>query len=111
GIGERVILPTPVPTPLRVAAISTNLGWPPGAIVLNADDYARAWGSDAPSALQLALAPGVSPGAVAAAVRRTLGPALPANVETRAQRTATHYAASRQGLERLTQISVLVLVS
>ncbi|HEX4806441.1 MAG TPA: FtsX-like permease family protein [Conexibacter sp.] len=111
GIGDRVILPTPVPTPLRVAAISTNLGWPPGAIVLNADDYARAWGSEAPSALQIGLAHGASPTRVAAAVRRTLGPALPANVETRAQRMAMHYAASRQGLERLTQISILVLVA
>jgi putative ABC transport system permease protein len=111
GIGDRVILPTPVPTPLRVAAISTNLGWPPGAIVLNADDYARAWGSQAPSALQLGLAPGAAPVRVAEAVRRTLGPALPANVETRAQRTAMHFAASRQGLERLTQISILVLIS
>jgi putative ABC transport system permease protein len=110
-IGDRVILPTPVPTPLRVAAISTNLGWPPGAIVLNADDYARAWGSEAPSALQLGLAPGASAARVAAAVRRTLGPALPAHVETRAQRTAMHFAASRQGLERLTQISLLVLVA
>lgn len=110
-IGERVILPTPVPTPLRVAAISTNLGWPPGAIVLNADDYARAWGSEAPSALQLMLTPGASQARVAAALRRTLGPVLPAKVETRAQRTAMHYAASRQGLERLTQISILVLVA
>lgn len=111
GIGDRVTLPTPVPTQLRVAAISTNLGWPPGAVVLNADDYARAWGSEAPSALQLRLAPVASPERVAAAVKRVLGPQLPAKVETRQQRTALHYAASREGLSRLTQISVLVLVS
>jgi putative ABC transport system permease protein len=111
GIGDRVTLPTPVPTPFRVAAISTNLGWPPGAIVLNADDYARAWGSNAPSALQLRLAPSASPDRAATAVRRTLGPQLPAKVETRRQRTALHHAASREGLSRLTQISVLVLIS
>jgi putative ABC transport system permease protein len=111
GIGDRVVLPTPVPTPFRVAAISTNLGWPPGAIVLNADDYARAWGSEAPSALQLGMAPGNSSERVAAAVRRTLGARLPAKVETRRQRTAMHHEASRQGLSRLTQISVLVLVA
>lgn len=111
GIGDLVILPTPVPTALRVAAISTNLGWPPGAVVLNADDYARAWGSEAPSALQLTLAPNASPARVAAAVKRTLGPTLPAKVETRRQRISRHYAASREGLARLTQISVLVLVS
>jgi putative ABC transport system permease protein len=111
GIGDHVTLPTPVPTSFRVAAISTNLGWPPGAILLNADDYARAWGSDAPSALQIHLAPGASPDLLAAAVRRTLGPQLPARVQTSRQRTAMHYAASREGLSRLTQISVLVLIS
>jgi putative ABC transport system permease protein len=111
GIGDRVVLPTPVPTPLRVAAISTNLGWPPGAIVLNADDYARAWGSEAPSALQITVTPGSAPARVAAAVRRALGPRLPAKVETRQQRIAMHYQASRQGLSRLTQISILVLIS
>jgi putative ABC transport system permease protein len=111
GIGDRVTLPTPVPTPLRVAAISTNLGWPPGAIILNADDYARAWGSEAPSALQIDLARSASPARVAAAVRRTLGPRLPAKVETRQQRTAMHYAASREGLARMAQIRALVLIS
>ncbi len=111
GIGDRVTLPTPVPTTLRVAAISTNLGWPPGAVILNADDYARAWGSEAPSALQLALAPGASPERVAVAVKRSLGPQLPAKVETRQQRINRHFAASREGLARLTQISILVLVS
>ncbi|MEX2024980.1 MAG: hypothetical protein WD993_07895 [Thermoleophilaceae bacterium] len=34
-VGDRVTLPTPVPTPLRIAAISTNLGWSPGTILLN----------------------------------------------------------------------------
>ena len=29
----------------RLAALSTNLGWAPGAIIMNASDYARAWGS------------------------------------------------------------------
>ncbi len=111
SIGDRVTLPTPVPIPLRVAAISTNLGWPPGAVVLNADDYARAWGSPAPSALQIGVADGMSADRVAAAVRRTLGANLPAKVETRRQRTALHFAASREGLSRLTQISILVLIS
>lgn len=104
-------LPTPVPTSFRVAGISTNLGWPPGSILLDADDYARAWGSRAPSALQIQLTPGASPGRAAISVRRTLGPGLPAKVETRRERTDSHLAASREGLSRLTQISALVLIS
>lgn len=111
GVGDRVALPTPVPATFRVAAISTNLGWPSGSVVLNADDYARAWGSDAPSALQLELAPGAAPDRAADLVRRTLGTQVPIHVETQRQRVDLHRAASRDGLARLSQISVLVLVS
>ncbi len=51
-VGDRFdIADRRLPISLRVAAISTNMGWPPGALVLNADDYARAWGSDDVSAL------------------------------------------------------------
>lgn len=111
GVGDRVILPSPRPTPLRVAAVSTNLGWSPGAILLNADDYARAWNTKAASALQIDLAPGASPPAVKRAVERTLGSDIPLQVETKRERRQRHYAASRDGLTRLTQISVLVLIA
>ena len=111
SVGDRLVLPSPVPTTVRLAGISTNLGWPPGAIVLNAEDYARAWGTDAPSALQIDTDPAASPTAVARAIERTLGPTLPLRVETRRQRMDRHYAASRAGLSRLTQISALVLIS
>ena len=111
GAGDRLTLPSPVPTRFRVAAISSNLGWPGGAVVLNADDYARAWGSSAPSAVQVGVAAGASPARVAAAVRHALGPTLPVRVETRTQRVDRHFAASREGLYRLTQVSVIVLVS
>lgn len=110
-VGDRVTLPTPEPTAFRVAGISTNLGWPPGSILLNADDYARAWGSETPSALHISLERDAAPPAVAAAVQRTLGPEIPANVETLRQRTDRHDQASREGLERLTQITYLVLGS
>ncbi len=44
-IGQAFTLPTPRPTTFRVAALSTNMGWSPGAVIINADAYARAWGS------------------------------------------------------------------
>jgi len=110
-VGDRVTLPTPVPTTLEVAAISTNIGWPSGAVVMNADDYARAWGTDAPSALLVQLAPGSDPDRVAGAVRRAARGPVQLETETQAQRIARHRASTRDGLERLTQISVLVLVS
>jgi putative ABC transport system permease protein len=111
GVGDRVTLPSPRPTALRVAAVSTNLGWSPGAILLNADDYARAWNTHAASALQIDLAPGASPPAVKRAVQRTLRSDVPLQVETMRERRQRHYAASRDGLTRLSQISVLVLTA
>ncbi len=54
-IGDAFTLPSPQPTTFRLAGLSTNGGWPPGAIVINAEDYARAWGSTAASALNIDL--------------------------------------------------------
>jgi putative ABC transport system permease protein len=71
-IGQVFTLPSPRPLRMRVAALGTNLGWPPGAAVLNAEDYARAWGSADPSAYQLQLVPGASPAEVRRAAGRLL---------------------------------------
>ena len=71
-IGQTLPLPTPLPSAFRIAALSTNFGWPSGAIMLNAEDYARAWGSSDPSALEVMLTAGSSPVTGAAEVRRAL---------------------------------------
>ncbi|MGN6188261.1 MAG: FtsX-like permease family protein, partial [Conexibacter sp.] len=110
-LGRRFTLPAPRPIRLRVSALSTNLGWPPGAIVLNADDYARAWGSDHVSALLATLAPGATPAQGAAALRAALGRRRGLDVQTAAGREREQRAASREGLTRLTQIAALVLIS
>ena len=44
-IGQSFTLPSPRPMRFRLAGLGTNGGWPPGAVVINADDYAHAWGS------------------------------------------------------------------
>jgi putative ABC transport system permease protein len=110
-IGQLFELPSPVPVALRIAALSTNFGWPSGAVMLNADDYARAWGSSDPSALQVDLRPGISPAAGLAAARRALGAGSGLEVQTAAQREQDFRATGRQGLSRLTQISALVLIA
>ncbi|HEV3071053.1 MAG TPA: FtsX-like permease family protein [Solirubrobacteraceae bacterium] len=110
SIGQSFTLPSPRPTSFRVAALSTNIGWPPGAIILNADDYARAWGSTDPSAYNIVLAPGTSLERGRSEVSTALaGSGLV--VETAQQREQNQREASRQGLSRLTQISVLVLIA
>jgi putative ABC transport system permease protein len=63
-VGNTFVLPTPSGgLRLGVAAITTNLGWPPGTIALSLADYRRGWESNAPAALEIELArsSGVSP--------------------------------------------------
>jgi putative ABC transport system permease protein len=110
-IGQRFTLPSPHPTTFRVAALTTNLGWPPGAIILNSSDYARAWGSTDPSAYNVMLERGAHPQTVRHEIQRALGPGSVLVVQTASQRDALQQAASRQGLSRLTQIATLVLIA
>ncbi len=110
-IGEPFTLPAPRPMVLRVAALSTNLGWAPGAIVMNPSDYARAWASGEVSAYRIALRGGVSPEAGRWEIQRALGAASGLTVETSQQREQRQRGTSRQALMRLTQISTMVLVA
>lgn len=110
-IGQSFILPSPDPMRFRVAALTTNLGWPPGAIILNPKDYARAWGSTDPSAYNVVLTPAAHPDAARRAIQQSLGPGSGLVVETARQREQSLRSASRQGLGRLTQISLLVLIA
>ncbi len=111
GVGDLVMLPTPVPVRLRVAALTANMGWPPGAVVMRGDDYARAWGSTAASALKATPAASVSEAEAAEALRAALGAGSGLTVQTSAARERDQRAASREGLVRLGQIAALVLVS
>lgn len=108
-IGDRFTLPALHPLHLRVAALSTNLAWPPGTMILNAGDYVRALGGE-PSAYEIQIAHGASPATVRRHVRQALGNTALV-VETSAQRTQRHYTIAAQGLSRLAQIKFLLLVA
>jgi putative ABC transport system permease protein len=110
-VGSSFTLPSPVPTRFRVAGMSTNAGWPPGAIIINADDYARAWGSSAASALEVSLRPGVSPRRGRLETQRALGATSGLIVQTAHEREGEWKTGSRQGLARLAQIATLVLIA
>jgi putative ABC transport system permease protein len=110
-VGQAFTLPTPQPTTLKIAALSTNLGWPPGALILNANDYARAWGTQAPSAWQIQTQPGSTLAAVQNEIRHALGQNSGLAVETSTERAARHERLAHQGLARLTQIKLLVLIA
>jgi putative ABC transport system permease protein len=114
-IGDAFTLPTPEPRSFRVAALSTNIGWAPGAILMNATDYARAWGSDDASAYSVLLAPGAAPLTVAREIERALGrrqsrPGIGTgfSVQTSRQHADQQRALSREALASLTQIATLI---
>jgi putative ABC transport system permease protein len=108
-VGGSVTLPTPVPTTVRVAALSTNIGWAPGALIMTAPEYARAWGNPDASAYNILLAPGVSAAQAAREITRALGPSSGLSAQTATAHGAEQNALSRQGLQRLTQIATLIL--
>jgi putative ABC transport system permease protein len=110
-IGQSFELPTPNPSSFRVAAISTNIGWAPGAIVMSADDYAKAWGSDDASAYNVLMQPSVAPEQGVREIRTALGGETALAVQTSEQHANTLRAITRQGLERLSQIATLILVA
>jgi putative ABC transport system permease protein len=107
-VGETFTLPSPDPMSFRVAALSTNIGWAPGAIIMNASDYARAWGSDDASAYNILLARNVPPARAVREIERALGPNSGLTVQTSSQHAAQQRALDREALARLTQISTLI---
>jgi putative ABC transport system permease protein len=110
-VGQTFTLPSPRPLTLRVAALTTNLGWPPGAIILSSSTYARAWASTDPSAYEIQIAAGASVASVRDLIRNSLRADRGLAVETSAERERRHYAVASQALSRLTQIRVLVMIT
>lgn len=109
-VGSTFVLPAPVPIVMKVAALSTNIGWAPGAIVMNADDFARAWASQDASAYDVLLEPGFPAERARREIAAALGPRSGLAVETAAQHAGRQNTLSRQGLARLTQIATLILI-
>jgi putative ABC transport system permease protein len=111
-VGQSFSLPTPSGTTrLGVAAVTTNLGWAPGAVILSTADYSRLWHTQAPTALEVGLRPGVSPAAGRTAVAAALRPWPGLGVQTLGERQAQYAADSRQGLHALSEISSLLLIA
>jgi putative ABC transport system permease protein len=110
-IGQPFVLPAPRPTTFRLAAVTTNFGWPPGAVILNADDFAHAWVTAEPNAYEVRVSAGASPGKVQQEIQRALGPQTPLMVQSATQREQLYRATQHQGLARLSEIAALVLIA
>jgi putative ABC transport system permease protein len=111
-LGDPFILPTPSgQASLKVAAIITNVGWPPGAVIINSANYSRYWQTSDPSALEIDFKPGVSPATGRRSVIAALGSRPGLRVQTFAERRAQYAVDSRQGLQSLGEISTLLLIT
>ncbi|HEY5262197.1 MAG TPA: FtsX-like permease family protein, partial [Solirubrobacteraceae bacterium] len=95
----------------RIAATTTNFGWSPGAILMSTSDYARAWGSSAPSALGVHLANGANVDTVREAIVRALGPTSGLEVLTAKTREAAIDTSASEGLGQLGEISTLLVIA
>lgn len=112
GVGQMLTLPTPSgPVSYRIAATTSNLGWAAGAIVLNDSDYRRAWGTTDLSAIEIDKRPNASTAEVKQSIARVLGPDGGLRVQTSTERAAQADALAREGLSRLTQISLLLKIA
>ncbi len=110
AVGDAFVLPTPTgPRRFRVAAVTTNLSWGPGAIIINTHDYQRAWDSTAPSAVEINTRPGVTAAAGRRAVEEVLGRDSGYDVQTAATLEGEFRGVLVEGVARLQQISMLVL--
>jgi putative ABC transport system permease protein len=111
-VGDWFSLPTPSgPEPLRVAAITTNAGWPSGALTISSVDYQRYWQTTDPAAIEVNLKPGVSVGAGLRAIRAALRSRPGLTVQSRDEREAQFNATARQAVRTLGEISTLLLVT
>jgi putative ABC transport system permease protein len=111
-VGSPFTLPTPAGVaPLRVAAITTNLGWSPGAVIVDTADYRRYWLSAEPSALEVDLDPGVTEEAGRRAILAALAGRPGLGVQTLHERERQYDANARQGLSALGEISSLLLIA
>ena len=108
GVGSAFTLPSPEPQTFRVAALSTNLGWAPGAIVMSSAAYARAWASPDASAYSVLLTPGASPQAASHEIAAALGPNSGLTVQTATEHAHEQSSLSREALASLTQIATLI---
>jgi putative ABC transport system permease protein len=112
GVGDTLSLPTPRgELPVRVAALTTNFGWTPGAIVLSAADYARAWRPTPVTALSVRVHPGTNQQRVRAEIYELLGAGNGLEVLLAQARETKIIGSAREGLSQLATITTLLVLA
>ncbi len=111
-IGGTMTLPTPTgERAYRVAALTSNLAWSPGVVFMSTSDFARAWGTTAPSALAVRPVADADVATVQAQITAALGADSGLEVASAATREAKIDALTGEGLSQLGEISTLLLLA
>ncbi|MGN6373112.1 MAG: ABC transporter permease [Solirubrobacteraceae bacterium] len=111
-IGRKFELPTPAGMmQLKVAAITTNIGWPSGTITINTSDYRRAWGDGDPTTLAVNLKPGANVKAARTAVEHALGDNPALRVQTSSERISEVEGIVSSSLRNLAEIATMLLIA
>ncbi len=111
-VGGLVQIPTPTGIArFRLAATSTNFGWPTGVIFISTNDYTRAFATSALTALGIDLAPGADADAAKAAIEHRLGPGAGLELITPSTRAARIESSGGEGLGQLGEIATLLLIA
>jgi len=114
GIGGRLTLPTPSGNvSLRIAALSSNLAWSPGALFIGSGQYTHLWGggTNSTTAIGVTLAPSASAAQSASRVRTLLGRSSGLVVRTSSELQASIDTLTGEGLGQLREISNLLLIA
>lgn len=112
GVGGTLTLPTPTgEVPMRIAALTTNFGWTPGAVLLSNGDFARAWATPQPTALLVKIRAGTNTQVMREKVERALGPTNGLDVVAAPTREANMNGSVGEGLAQLAAISTLLIVA
>jgi putative ABC transport system permease protein len=115
GLGATLTLPTPSgEVSLRIAALTSNLAWSPGALFLGSAQYARLWGgggANNATALAVSLKSGAPAPEIARRIRQVLGRSSGLIVRTSSSLQTSIEALAREGLGQLQEISNLLLAA
>jgi putative ABC transport system permease protein len=111
-VGQTIKLPTPTGTSsFRLAALTTNFGWPGGAVLMNTADYSRRWATRAPSALAVDLAPGTNIAQARNAIAASLGASSGLEAITAATWSERFDTLAGAGLGQLGEIATLLVLA
>lgn len=108
-IGDRFSVSTPTgERSLRLAGTISSYGWAPGALAIDARRFAELWGDGDVTAVQVVLAPGVSPAHAKRRLEPLLGPRSGLRLETSTEGWRRANAIASETLSPLRSIALAV---